>query len=394
MKYILYLVCYILYPFSFLFIRKKNRYAFGSFAGAFNDNAKYLFIHTSNHCPQIQSAWISNNRCTVKQVRSLGLKAYWTYSPQGVWHALTSRYWFFNSYTSDIMYSLSGGAICINLWHGLGIKRIEYNVLTGPVGARYQRTSFKEVFCHPQAFRKPDYVLSSAPHQTHFFSTSFRIPPERCIEFGYPRNLILTLDESQRSTFIAQYESPTTQQVIDRMRHHSRVLIYMPTWRDSQRQLFTQGMDLERLNEVLKKHDELLILKPHSNVLVPDTHYNHSNILFVPGNTDVYPLLPYTSALITDYSSVLFDYLLMPDKDVILYVYDYDEYVKDRDLFYPYDENVVGRKVFDFDTLLDVIDHHDYTLDQEGRQRILDKFWGASATYNSCQKILDFTAGL
>jgi peptidyl-dipeptidase A len=93
-KFIVYSICYIVYPFSFLFARNKKKYAFGSFRGAFNDNAKYLFIYTNENRKDIDAAWLSLNRQTVEHVRSMRMKAYCTYSPKGIWHALTSRYWF------------------------------------------------------------------------------------------------------------------------------------------------------------------------------------------------------------------------------------------------------------------------------------------------------------
>lgn len=394
MKFIFYTFCYILYPISFLFVRNKKKYAFGSFAGAFNDNAKYLFIHTCEHCPDIDAAWISDSRATVKLVREHGFKAYHVVSPRGIWHALTSKYWFFNSYTSDIFYSFSGGAVCVNLWHGIGLKRIEYNILTGPLGDRYQKRNFKEVYYHPQSFRAPDYIVTSTPFQTHMFSTAFRVPPSRCLEFGYPRNDVLTYTDERRLDFVKRYEPKTTMELIERMKQYSRVLIYMPTWRDSQRHLFTQSMDLNRLNEVLKSKNELLVLKPHSYVVVDRDNQTFSHILFLPGTLDVYPLLPYTQVLITDYSSVLYDYILMKGKEVILYLYDYREYLNERDLFYPFDENVVGKRVFDFDDLLRVIDQHDYRMDEDERSRLIEKFWGETVRYDSSQRLLDYVRGL
>lgn len=390
MKVLLYLVGYITYPFSFLFPRNRKKYSFGSFAGAFNDNAKYLFIYTCEHCPNINAAWISNNRHTVRHVQQLGLKSYFIFSLKGIWHALTSRYWFFNSYTSDIMFSLSGGATCINLWHGVGLKRIEYNILNGPLGERYQKTNFYEVFCHPQSFRAPDYIITSTPFQTHLFSTAFRIPSERCLELGYPRNQILGYDGGKLIEFVRMYEPEDTLDAINRMKGYSKVLIYMPTWRDSQRHLFTQSMDLTRLNEVMSKNNELLVLKPHSNMIIEESIRGFSNIMFLPGSMDVYPLLPYTTGLITDYSSVLYDYLLMPEKDVILYLYDYEDYIKERDLFYPFDENVAGRKVYNYEDLLDVIANHDYRMDNGDRELIVEKFWGRCKEYNSNRAIIDF----
>lgn len=388
MKTLAYLVCYIIYPFSFLFVRKKNRYAFGSFRKAFNDNAKYLFIHTSQHRKDIDAVWLSMSSQTVQEVRHMGLKAYKTTSPQGIWYALTSRFWFFNAYTSDIMFCLSGGAVCVNLWHGVGIKRIEYNITAGPLARRYQRKDWKEVFFHPESFRKPDYVVSSSPFQNLFFSSSFRIPENRCLMVGYPRNMILISPEEERRDFITRYEPVETAQMAERMKGYSRVLVYMPTWRDSQISLFAESMDLTRLNEVLQRHNELLIMKPHANVAAALPEVPFSNIVFFSNTMDIYPLLPYTQVLITDYSSIIYDYLLMPGKDVILYIYDYADYVAMRDFYFPYDENVVGRRVLTFEELMDCIDRHDYKLSDSDRQRIVDKFWGETAGKNSSQLLL------
>ena len=284
--------------------------------------------------------------------------------------------------------------MCINLWHGVGLKRIEYNIVSGPLAARYQKTDFCEVFCHPQSFRAPDYIVTSTPFQTHLFSTAFRVSAERCLELGYPRNQILGYGKNELMEFVGRYEPQETWDAINKMKNYSRVLVYMPTWRDSQRHLFTQSMDLSRLNEVMSKNNELLILKPHSNTIVDESYQKYSHILFLPGDMDIYPLLPFTTGLITDYSSVLYDYLLLPEKDVILYLYDYDDYIKERDLFYPFDENVAGRKVYDFEELIEVVGSHDYRMDDREREYIVEKFWGKCKDYNSSQKIIDFVGRL
>ena len=389
MKILFYIIGYIVYPFSFLFPRSKRKFAFGSFRGAFNDNAKYLFIYANQHCKGFNIAWISINRATVAKVRELGFKAYFFLSPKGIWHALTAKYWFFNSYTNDINHCLSGGATCINLWHGVALKRIEYLILSGPLAKLYDRSDFYKVFTHPQVFRKPDYLITSSQSQTQMFSSAFRIPEDRCWELGYPRNSILKQTNDERRKFIEAFEPKAMSELIARMQSYSRVLIYMPTWRDSQRNLFSQSMDLPRLNDVLMDNNELLLMKPHANVMVGQMAQEFSNILFLDGRLDVYPLLPYTDVLITDYSSVLYDYLLMPGKDVILYLYDYEDYIRERDLYFPFDENVAGCRVYDFEQLLTCISRHDYSLPDEDRCRIVEKFWGASQHYDSCRQILD-----
>ena len=391
MKFLVYLICYLVYPFSFLFVRNKKKAAFGSFKNAFNDNAKYLFIHFQRRMPEVDTAWLSMSKETVHEIKAMGLKAYYTLSLKGIWHALTSKYWFFNSYVSDIMFAFSGGATCINLWHGVGLKRIEFNILDGALAERYQKRRFKEVFFHPEVFRRPDWLLTSTPFQTKMFATAFRIPESKCLEFGYPRNEILTLPREQCLDFVGQYEPESTQRLISDLRQggFNKVFVYMPTWRDSQRDLFTQSFDLDKINLILQAQQSLLLLKPHANMMVDASGFERfSNIRWIDAKTDLYPVLPFTDVLITDYSSILYDYILMKDKDVILYLYDYEEYIKDRDFFYPFDENVVGKRVQTFDALCQCIEQGDYRMDETLRQTIIEKFWGMTMEASPCQKMV------
>ena len=395
MKLIAYIICYLIYPFSFLFPRSPRKYVFGSYRGSFADNAKYLFLYATEHGDRdIDYIWLSTKRATVRKVRSLGLRAYWVLEPRGVWHALTSGYWFVNSYTSDIMFCLSGRAVCINLWHGVGIKRIEYNATSGPLADRYMKKNKYDVFCHPESFRKPDWVLSSTPYQNHFFSTSFRIPESRCLEMGYPRNRILTASEEERSRFVRRFEPEQTSELIARLKGFDKVFIYMPTFRDSQLTVFTQSMDLERLNRIMADRNSMLILKPHANVRLTENFGSLTNIMLASPIMDIYPVLPYVHVLITDYSSIIYDWLLMKGKDVILYLYDYEAYVRERDFFYPFDENVTGCRVDSFDSLCSVIESGRYGIDLEERKRILERFWGATVQYDSSGMILDFVKTL
>ena len=364
MKFLAYLICYLIYPFSFLFPRSRRKYVFGSYRGSFADNAKYLFIYSvENGDKDIRYIWLSTSRATVRKVRSLGLPAYWVLGPRGVWHALTSKYWFFNSYTSDIMFCLSGGACCINLWHGVGLKRTEFNTVSGPLADRYSKKNKYDVFCHPESFRRPDWLLTSTPFQTSMFAKAFRLPESKCLELGYPRNWILNADEKARSEYVDRYEPASTRQFIDSIKgRYEKVYVYMPTWRDSQRTVFTQSMDLERLNGILAARNSLLILKPHANVILTDTLGSLSNIVLADPKSDIYPILPYAHVLITDYSSILYDWLLMEGKDVILYLYDYKEYVRERDFYYPFDENVAGCRAVTFDELCSLIESGQYDV--------------------------------
>ncbi len=396
-KFFVYFVCYLIYPLSFLFPRKRNRIAFGSFRMAFNDNSKFLFIHTFHHNKELEIAWLSMSRKTVEMVRAYGLPAYHLLSLKGAWFALTSKVWFYNSYRSDILFCLSGGAVAFNLWHGgMPIKSIEFDITTGPLAERFHKKTLKERYYHPEAFCRPSFVLTpDSEFYTNYFAKAFRISTDRCVRLGAPRNKIFFVDEEERIEFIRKYEPKETMEAVESIKQFQRVFIYMPTWRDSQANIFSEGMDLNVINELLKEKNSMLILKPHANTVVDESQLSGlSNILFFNSKMDVHSLLPYTDVLITDYSSIMYEYMLM-DKSIILYTYDYEEYIKERTFIFPFEEYAEGTFARTFEELCQTIKDETYTtIDYKKRKKITDKFWGNSTFMDSAEKIIEFVKKL
>lgn len=376
MKCIIYLIGYILRAVSFCMPRSRKVWVFGGTWGAFDGNAKYLFIHVSQHVSQVLPVWITYKPAVVREVRRCGLRAYSLFSFRGLWYALRAGYYFFNAYSSDICYFTAGRAVCVNLWHGVGLKKIEFCVDKGPLYDRYVRKTLKQRFYYPQVYRRPDYFLSSTPFQTVKFAKAFRIREEQCLPFGYPRNDILLFPEEKRQAFLRRFASEETWGFIQKFRQYDRVFLYMPTWRDSQRNLFAEHLNLEALHLLMERKNALLVLKPHTNTVVHEhiRSMHYSNLLFLEGSVDIYPLLPYTDVLITDYSSVLYDYLLMSGKGVILYLYDYADYVKERDFNYPFLDNVAGEVAYTFPELLAAMKRDAY--DTASYAAIRERFWG------------------
>ena len=155
MKCIIYLIGYILRAVSFCMPRSRKVWAFGGTWGAFDGNAKYLFIHVSQHVSQVLPVWITYKPAVVREVRRCGLRAYSLFSFRGLWYALRAGYYFFNAYSSDICYFTAGRAVCVNLWHGVGLKKIEFCVDKGPLYDRYVRKTLKQRFYYPQVYRRP-----------------------------------------------------------------------------------------------------------------------------------------------------------------------------------------------------------------------------------------------
>jgi len=390
MKFLAYLICYCIYPFSFLVPRSKKKWAFGSFRGAFNDNAKYLFIHVMEQMPDIDCAWLSVNRTTVRTIKEKGLKAYHVLSPAGIWFALRAKCWFFNAYSSDIMFCLSGGAKLVNLWHGLPLKRIEFDIESGILADRFVKKTLKERYFHPEVFKRPDYVVSSTELFSEVFARSFRIPLERCLNLGLARNEILTWPEEKRRAFIDRYEPTETLDLIGQMGNFDRVFVYMPTWRDSQNDFVTAGFDFKAMEEVLSENNALLLIKPHANTFIDPVILNGlEHIKLLPSTLDIYPVLPYTDVLITDYSSVMYDYILMEKKDVILYLFDKEEYVNERPFIWSFEDMTYGHRAGSFETLLELVGNAGLCPDEAKKAVLVKKCWGENSL-DTCERISSF----
>ena len=66
----------------------------------------------------------------------------------------------------------------------------------------------------------------------------------------------------------------------------------------------------------------------------------------------------------------------MPGKSVILYLYDYSDYVRDRDFYFPFEKNTIGQKAYTREQLESIIKQGPQALDEVQRQALADKFWG------------------
>lgn len=124
-------------------------------------------------------------------------------------------------------------------------------------------------------------------------------------------------------------------------------------------------------------------LIPYDLERYPDFFYDFSEL------RDINELLLITDILITDYSSVIFDYALL-DKPVIYFAYDYEEYQHDRGLYFDFDDYIYGKVAKTSSELIEAI--KDDEIMQERRNVFIDKFMSAcdgNATKKTCEWIFE-----
>lgn len=370
------LLALTLHPLSRLAPRSAKHWAFGHAGDIFAGNPRYLFLWMALHRPDIRVTWITGDRAVLRQLAAAGYRARARWSAGGMLAALRSGVFVFGHGLGNVNVHLSGGAFLLNLWHGVGLKPIHLGFGAGRTAqARRQATALGRLAAREYLQPYDALVTTSDMMQAHFAQQT-ELPVANCPQLGYPRldcvadaALAEAVDQLDRAAGFAWDES------------FAETYIYMPTYRDTGRPFLDQALpDPARLSAVLAARGALLYVKPH-----PQTSGSvaaTANIRAWPAGIDVNAYLARFTGLITDYSSVLYDYLFVRPTGAMLYVFDHDDYIaNDRTLLYPFDENVAGLRVNDFDALCAALGDG-AALGEEGAadvERIRRRFWGGSS---------------
>lgn len=377
-RWVLFVLNLLLYPLSGLWRRADDRWAFGHTRDVFAGNPKYLFLWMALHRPDLHLTWISASARTRRLLRANGYRARARWSPRGMLAALRAGTFVFAHGTDNVNAQLSRGAFLLNLWHGVGLKAVHVGHEAGMTADAYRQAmgAVARLFVLHHIIPYDAVVSTSDLMQAHF-AAQFRLPPDRCPQLGYPR-LDCVADPALARLAEELDHSVGFEMNPDGFRE---VYIYLPTFRDTGRPFFERALpDLDRLSGILKARDALLYLKPHIRTL---EHFsaNYPNIRIWPDAIDFHTYLGRFTGLITDYSSVLYDYLFLKQTGAILYTFDFEEYVtRDRALIYPYEDNVAGLRIATFDALCDVL-RDGAALDPAGAPNataIRARFWGGS----------------
>ncbi len=356
-----YLLLHIIYFLAGFVPRNRKIWIFGSRNETFFGNSKWLFLylHNSNKT-NIRKIWISRTKRIVEILKTKGFEAYYLKSLKGIYYAVRGGIYFFNVHTNyDISYFLSNGAKKINLWHGVGGKKIGldsdlasnyfHKLYHGNIGQRIRNRFF-----HPWEYEKYDMMICISEMTKKCMISAFGKRAREVVITGYPCN----------DTLLKNIENPfidEDKKLIQGFKAQKKIVIlYMPTYRDT-RTLKSESMnitiDWKRFNSFLEKNNSVFIMKLHpvkqSDFKIPNSCKN----ILAPNNlNDIYPAIKYVDILVTDYSTVCYNFLLC-SKPIIFYWYDFNEYkTKNRSLYEDFENLSMGPRVETFDALLDVLD--------------------------------------
>lgn len=225
----------------------------------------------------------------------------------------------------------------LQTWHGTPLKRIHWDVLWAPEG-RLERLQ--------EDVDRWDLLVSPSAAATPLLRRAFRYEGE-LLETGYPRNDVLAPGHASAATRERVRSSLE-------IRPEQRVVLYTPTWRDDA--VFTSGgkapsleLDLDRWQEAFGE-DTVLLLRLHYMLALEPL--DRPGVIDVSTWGDVSDLYLAADAMVTDYSSTMFDFAVT-GKPMAFFVYDLEDYAdRLRGFYFPLEPIAPGPLVRTTDELV------------------------------------------
>jgi CDP-glycerol glycerophosphotransferase len=221
--------------------------------------------------------------------------------------------------------ALLAGARHVQLWHGVSIKEIGLRNLA-PLKHMSPRYARVLATCGPYAS-----FVGTAANAEGEWRRWFGF--ERYAALGYARNDVLHREPTEGD--LLNVDRTAWQRARDTRAAGGRVILYAPTFRDANRAKWLVEAGVGRVvRELARRGDCLLVnLHPVEQPHAAELAQAMPGVNFVTPRTDLYPLLRESDALVTDYSSVMFDYLHL-DRPIVLFRPDHRDYTeKSRKLF-------------------------------------------------------------
>ncbi len=341
----------LFFNFIAFFIPKcKKVWVFGCWFGDnFSDNSKYLYLYCKQGHPEIDCVWLTKNKDIILPLRSNGVNAVYTYSLQGfIYNLIASVGVYGTSSVTDLnLFCCSKRMKAVLLWHGQPLKRL-------PEDLEYDNGGiFIKFLIRLMKFNKivflqssNDLVIASSENEAKIFERCFC---KNVSITGYPRN-----DAFMINTKIDYLEGLKKK--------YDYMVMYCPTFRGHPSEKGCETVDLllqnlEEINSLLKSYNSVFIVKLHyvDQKKIISVKNKFSNILFLNDKdieNDINLALKSIDLLITDYSGIYFDYLLL-DKPIIFFPFDYNYYKNsDRGFYYDYNKVTPGPKAYEWSSVL------------------------------------------
>lgn len=326
-KFFIYLGGNILFILSYLMPKSEKIWVFGAWGGyAWADNPKFFFNYISSFHKEITPIWLTRDNSIVHKLRSEGRAAYHINSIKGLFFLMRARVAITSHGMSDLNRFVNGRLKIVETWHGIPMKPVLLSDCKANTIKKYKKLNRIKYF-FPFLFKEVDFsklfLICGSGWLTNsilkkVFGENVHFAP-----VGFPR-----LD----GVFHPDTESGIAKTIEKEKAEGFRTMIYMPTYRQSFEfdiiGLFERDLDL--IDQKLTENKIKLFVKLHpfdyQRFGAIEEKENVKIIYNEDIKGDIYSVLGIFDILVTDYSSVLFDFLylgrpiflLVPDKDMYI----------------------------------------------------------------------------
>lgn len=356
-KFILFLVNLAVLTISFI-IPKSNKIIVlgGWFGKRFADNSKHLYLYLYNNSNELgfdKVIWITRTKEIKNELISKGYIAYLAWSLPSIWYHLRARYHLIDQGLTDINAFFSVRTIRLNLWHGFPLKKIG-----SYMGLKQfdKKTNFQRILYKltSRGFWADHFILATSEFSAEILGKAFGLDEKKIIISGYPRNYNSIFESPLK--FVSNNEESSYEEISDFKRGGYKIIGYFPTFRDKKETLVFGTESILEINQFLDFCESVKIK------IVGKFHFagkndkfgvieNHKAFINLSSEADVYTFLDQIDILMTDYSSIYYDFLLW-NRPILFFPYDLDYYsYKDRGFIFDYEEFTPGPKVYNINEM-------------------------------------------
>lgn len=328
---------------------------FESFMGrkyADSPKAIYEYMLNSPDFNDYRFMWFFKDRCiddyTFLEKNDRTELVLWG-SPEYYKAYATAGYWFTNSRVPGSI-GVREGQNYVQCWHGTPLKRLGFDILVDATDARNDAKTVRTVY--EDDAKRYTYMISPSAYCTEKFTSAFNLKAigkdNIMIEEGYPRNDAIVNH---------------TQEDVDRIKKSlgidpgKKVVLYAPTWRENQHvdgtgYVYESPIDFKKIRDRLGE-DYVVLFRAHYFIANAFNFEEHNGyVVDVCNYPEINDLYIISDVLITDYSSVFFDFGLLK-RPMLFYMYDLKYYRDELRGFYISLDELPGPIVEEEDELLD-----------------------------------------
>lgn len=314
--------------------KKKNIWIFGSWSGkSYSDNSRALF-EFANSKKDIRAIWLTRNKKIITILKEKKMEVYNFFSLKGFYFSLISGVAVMSTSWIDLPISSFFSPFktkFIQLWHGTPLKRMDLKA--GSLVKQILRFVFLAYMG-----KEYDMVISATERNVMLYEKIFCIDKEKIKITGQPRNDLIFLNKK----------------FFHEKKNIEKIYLYMPTWRDYEFNVFENGFKPEYFSQFLKDNKILFVIKIHPNEIKKyKNKLNYNNIVFWEIK-DAYPYLSNFDVLLTDYSSIYFDFLIL-NRPIIFAPFDFEKYSQKNGFYYNYNSVTPGPKAKNWEEVIEIM---------------------------------------